>query len=98
MNDTPRKEIMEYIDIRYDLDGRKISEAIHFLTQSMQQHGDLRIDIEPYDDYGSATVEVRLEKPRPETDTEVARRLQSEAVWQETRRRQYEQLKREFES
>jgi hypothetical protein len=90
--------------IRDDLDGDLDSVIATLLALRKKYeaagYSKLRIDITPYDDYGSATVDVELIGVRPETEAEANERearVRAQLDQQERMaRQQYEVLKAKF--
>jgi len=100
----PRTIRVKIADIRYDLDST-LDSAISKLQEHKRIHEadgftDLEIDISPYDEYGSASVDVELYGFRMETNAEVEKRdAQEKATLRQAEanaRRQYEALKAKF--
>jgi hypothetical protein len=95
---------MERIEVRetkfiwnqYNVDG-SLSKLIERLQTILRDEGDLDIDCDVYEEYGSSSVQIEFSKMRPETDLEYNVRLTQQLQYQVYRRQQYEQLKKEFE-
>lgn len=88
---VPREE-----DIRYSLEGKTLKDASEFLMSIHTKYpSDAYIDVGLRDNYGEeAYVVVRYRSE--ETDEEISKRLAREALSQEYRKKQFEQLKKEF--
>lgn len=79
------------------LDNRTLETNLEDVIDSLkyyQSQGWKGLEIIHYGDY----VGFELYKERPETDDEYNRRLESEKFYKEVRRRNYEELKKEFET
>ena len=80
----------------YDLVG-SVGKLIEKLEELRAVHGDdLKVNCNLYDAYGSSYCSVQFYKDEPETDEDVAKREQQAAIYANSRRQQYEQLKKEF--
>ena len=94
------------LDIRYALDGAKLSElseraivramdGIEGLTR--EQAAELKLDISTEEEYGSTSATATVPYERPETDAEMAYRVASAKHLEEWQRKQYLELKKKFE-
>lgn len=100
----PQKVHVRLEDLRYKLEG-DLDKAIALLQELKGKHKgveNLSLSIEVEDDYGdSHYVSVELMGYRLETEQEFEERLQKEYAWykdlEERKRKQYEELKKEFE-
>lgn len=96
--DKGRKEVTDYIDIRYQIDCNRISMVIKNLQDLLEKYGDVEIDVSSEDDYGASHYPtVTIPVKRMETDEEVNSRLRATQKRLEYERQQYEQLKKRFE-
>ena len=84
-------------DIRYDIEGN-IGKAINRLKELQKENPDYYIDVGTYDEYGHTYAYVQVEWEELETDKEFKERMNIEAKNKEYRRKQYEILKKEFDS
>ena len=90
---TDRKHVQEYKSVMGRYETHDISDFIKIL-QDCQAEGwkTVELDKENYEDY----YYLNVSKKRPETDAEYNKRISQEDEWREGRRRDYEQLKKEF--
>jgi len=84
-------------DIKYDIQGN-ISKAIDRLKELQKENPDYYIDVGTYDEYGDTYAYVQVEWEELETDKEFKERVDAAAKAKEYRRKQYETLKKEFDS
>lgn len=82
-------------ECRYSLDGKTKNELIAYLS-SLTLPEDATLDIGTEDYYGCTSAYVKWIFKRPETVEEKVIREYREKEQQEYRRRQYEQLSKEF--
>lgn len=89
-------------EVKYNFNwtyGVSIDTLITDLAE-LKHLGVTEIEIEPYESYGSAGVEIKAFIERLETDEEVEKRIQKENEWQESIRnrklKEYEKLKTEL--
>lgn len=96
---TDRKQVTEYSSVLSGLwDTENIEDLIHKLKH-LRSQGYSKVELnkkyEPYCD--DATIVLRAIKYRKENDKEYAARIESENQQKESRRLEYERLKKEFE-
>lgn len=97
MTNPVRKQISIEHDIRWNFDCKKFSEIIKECEYLMEKYGDQEVDISDFEEDGSPSCSIVFHTYRDETDAEVNKRLEYEQMHADHRRRQYEQLKKEFE-
>lgn len=93
------KKIMVYRkdDIRFSLDGKTLEDASKFLMSiSSNYPKDAYIDVGCEQEYGDYTAYLVVSYKSEETDEELAHRVVREEQSAEYRRKQFEQLKKEF--
>ena len=93
------KKIMVYRkdDIKYSLYGKTLEDASKFLISiSSNYPKDAYIDVGCEQDYEDYTAYLVVSYQSEETDEELAHRVASEEQNAEYRRKQFEQLKKEF--
>lgn len=101
MNNNKPKMIREDIErlefVDQELDGKTIKDVIQYFNQWPQ---DAKFDIESVTEYGCGYTHGSVYRMRPETLEEQEKRIAStefsENYQEERRRKQYEELKKEF--
>ena len=89
------QEKLDYISL-YDLHG-PFDKTIDYLIKLKEQHKGKKVTINVSNCSHDDGQEYVLVWERPENDTEIAKRLKYEADSKEWRKKQYENLKKEFE-
>lgn len=92
---TKPKTITETLDVS-DLKWTTLDNLIQELKDYRDQ-GWVKWDVEAYEYYGDTSIRIELSKQRLETEEGVAARLKREDYCKEMRRKQYENLKKEFD-
>lgn len=85
------RDILDVSELRYS----KLAEVIRQLNGYLEDGWD-GWDVSALEYYGDMTVSIELTRDRLETAEEVAARLKREDHCKEMRRKQYEDLKKEF--
>jgi hypothetical protein len=92
-----RKMVTERKDIRWELDGLSLKAAALKLQSLDEDYPNSDLDIDTIGEYGYQHPVIYIRWKRLESDKEVKARLDSEAKHLEWKKKQYEQLKKEFE-
>lgn len=80
---------------RIDIDCLSLDECIE-LFSGLKEKGYNTVDVNSYVNYDCAHTEICVTRKRLETEQEVLARVAREKQYVENRRKQYEQLKKEF--
>lgn len=94
MTKQNRKTVTDTIQI--DIDYVSLETAIERLTNAMKD-GFTQVELEVESGYyDSHSAILKVKKTREETDQEYDDRMQREKYYQDSRRREYERMKKEF--
>ena len=93
MSERKTKHAYEELDLTYT----SLGNAKEVIDEAIERYGkDATLEIESVPDYGGDRIRVAVCYQRPETDAEMQERLALEEHWRDARRKQYEQLRKEF--
>lgn len=94
MSERKTKHAYEELDLTYT----SLWNAKEVIDNAVERYGkDAALEIESVPDYCGERIRVAVCYQRAETDAEMQERLSLEEHWKDDRRKQYEQLRREFE-